>query len=485
MKRGDLIFVVLLLGCSPHFESGKTQCSDKGECPSGFICLNNGASNLCYDSNTPPFTGGAGGRAGTGGVVATTTGGQGGGMGGSSTSSGGTAGRDAGPAPTGGLMATGGSIATGGSSGGTAGRDAGPAPTGGSSGGTAGRDAGPAPTGGSIGSGGVVTTGGSSGGTAGRDAGPAPTGGSIGSGGVVTTGGSSGGTGGSCTDPSYPIHCDSLGPVPAGCWGPGTVCSTIANCGTSTTPDYVACGIAGYHPDCSGTTCVPNTGGSGGAGGTGGSGGAGGGGGSTGTCPPPEAGGTCNVFPACGCPAGQVCYPNTKATGLKCFPSGGLADGTDCSTGDLCASGFGCFGSICKRYCQLDSDCPAVDGTQSCNQTYWDSVNTIAGVSICSRVCDPVNPQSPRSPLLACPVGFGCSSMDIYPGASDCELQLGFGIAGSVCSTDADCIPGYYCSGGGSCIKYCFTSVDCPVGLTCHTFSTPEYAGTKSVGYCN
>ena len=456
MKRGDLIFVVLLLGCSPHFESGKTQCSDKGECPSGFICLNNGASNLCYDSNTPPFTGGAGGRAGTGGVVATTTGGQGGGMGGSSTSSGGTAGRDAGPAPTGGLMATGGSIATGGSSGGTAGRDAGPAPTGGSSGGTAG-----------------------------RDAGPAPTGGSIGSGGVVTTGGSSGGTGGSCTDPSYPIHCDSLGPVPAGCWGPGTVCSTIANCGTSTTPDYVACGIAGYHPDCSGTTCVPNTGGSGGAGGTGGSGGAGGGGGSTGTCPPPEAGGTCNVFPACGCPAGQVCYPNTKATGLKCFPSGGLVDGTDCSTGDLCASGFGCFGSICKRYCQLDSDCPAVDGAQSCNQTYWDSVNTIAGVSICSRVCDPVNPQSPRSPLLACPVGFGCSSMDIYPGASDCELQLGFGIAGSVCSTDADCIPGYYCSGGGSCIKYCFTSVDCPVGLTCHTFSTPEYAGTKSVGYCN
>ena len=500
MKRGDLILLVLFLGCSPHFQSGKTQCSDYGECPDGFTCFNNGSGNYCYDSANPLGSGGgsSGGWGGSGGVVTTTTGGQGGGNSGASSSS--------------------------------------------------------------------------------------------------------GGTGGSCTNPSYPVHCDTVGTVPAGCWGPGTVCSTITNCGTAAAPDYQACGIAGYHPDCAGTKCIPNTGGSGGSGGgtggaggttgcgaidptcssiatdtcgtclaecccstvilcvsstsctnllscesgcttsscesgcvslypsgesslnsllsctvtnctiecgsggstgsggssggtggrggsSGGTGGTGTGGsgastGSSGTCPAPLAGGTCNVFPACGCPTGQVCYPNTQATGLTCRTTAGLGEGAACN-GKGCASGFGCFGGVCKKYCQLDSDCPAVDTARSCDQTYWDSVNAIAGVSVCSRVCDPVYPQNPRSPLLACPVGFGCLSMDTYPGTSDCESQSGTGITGTVCATDADCSPGYYCSNGGTCIKYCYTVADCPTGQTCVSFSTANYAGTTQVNHCH
>src|SRR5208283_3113654 len=110
------------------------------------------------------------------------------------------------------------------------------------------------------------------------------------------------------------------------------------------------------------------------------------------TCPPPAAGGTCNVFPACGCPAGQVCYPDTEYTGLTCTANGGLGDGADCSSGLSCVSGFGCFGDMCSRYCEVDSDCPAVDGAQSCLQTTWsDSGDDILGVSVCARVCDPVN----------------------------------------------------------------------------------------------
>ena len=236
----------------------------------------------------------------------------------------------------------------------------------------------------------------------------------------------------------------------------------------------------GAHPD------LP-IGGTGGASGAGGSGASGGGGSSGSTCPRPAAGGTCNVLPACGCPAGQVCYPDTQATGLKCFTSSGLGLGAACSgTTDFCVTGFGCFGDVCKKYCQLDSDCPMVDSARSCDPTYWDGVNMIPGVSVCSRVCDPVNPQNPRSPLLACPVGFGCKSASTsYPGVSDCELQSGTGTSGTTCSTDGDCAPGFYCGAGDTCIKYCYTVADCPAGMTCVSFSTPNYAGTTQVNYCH
>jgi hypothetical protein len=361
MKPANLMLLILCVGCSPNFESGKTECSDKGECPSGFICLNNGTSNLCYDSNTPPFTGGSGGRGGSGGVVAATTGGQGGG--------------------------------TAGTSGTTA-----------------------------------------------------------------------------CTDPSYPVRCSATGTYPGGCWASGVVCSTITDCGTGAAPDWTACGTTGYHPDCSGTKCLPNVGAGADAGSS--------------TCTPPAASGTCNVFPSCGCPAGQVCYPATQATGMACLASTGLQEGTDCTTG-VCVSGFGCFGYLCKRYCQSDSDCPLVDSARACLQTTWSPGVDISGVLVCARVCDPVSPQNPSSPLLACPAAFGCSAAGTtYPGASSCVKQPGAGTTSSTCTTVADCLPGNYCSTGHTCNKYCFTSTDCPAGSTCNYFSTPEYAGTRSVGYC-
>ncbi len=225
-----------------------------------------------------------------------------------------------------------------------------------------------------------------------------------------------------------------------------------------------------------GTTVGPGSGGSGGRSGTGGG---------SGTCPVPAAGGTCNVFPACGCPTGQVCYPDTQATGLVCTTTAGLGEGAACDALG-CASGSGCFGSICKHYCQSDSDCTAVDGARSCEATYWyGTSNKIAGVSTCARVCDPVSPQNPRGSLLACPEGFGCYSSDSNPGASDCEQQYGTGLSGSTCTTDADCTPGYYCGvASNTCVKYCAVNTDCPTGKICEFFSTPQYAGTTQIGAC-
>jgi hypothetical protein len=282
-------------------------------------------------------------------------------------------------------------------------------------------------------------------------------------------------------------------PGSATCWAAHTACDTVVTCPDGT---HRACGSEGYTPDCSSGSgiCHPSGGttgnggntGSGGSSGGAGAGGSGGGGTSVQTCPPPKAGGTCNVFPACGCPTGQTCSPNTQATGLKCFPSGSLGEGADCTNG-ICASGLGCFGGLCSRYCQSDSDCPAVDTARACVQTHWSAGVDILGVLVCARVCDPVSPHNPRSPLLACPVGFGCSSWGMsFPGASDCEPQSGGGVSGSTCSTDSDCTPGYYCSNAGNCMKYCYTVADCPTGKLCtYSSSTPNYAGTTQVGYCN
>jgi hypothetical protein len=256
---------------------------------------------------------------------------------------------------------------------------------------------------------------------------------------------------------------------------------------------------------CSGVVCVAVSGAGGGggmgaAGRTGGPGGIGGSfggaGGSSATsipgCPTPEAGGTCNVFPtSCGCPTGQVCSPDIESIGLSCTADSKLGDGADCSSAQVCASGFGCFGDMCSKYCEYYSDCPMVDTAQSCLQTYWSNGDAISGVSVCARVCDPVSPQNPRGSLLACPAGFGCDTKDFW-GASDCDERTGTGLTNSDCYYDADCMPGYFCdtSNGYFCTKYCFIDdliSGCPLGTTCTSFSgsdAPYFAGTARVGYC-
>jgi hypothetical protein len=360
MKRGSLTILVLFVGCSPNFQSGKTLCSDKGECPSGYVCSYNGAGapRVCVNAPTSG-TGGSGGN------------------------------RDAG----GGSNLCGATLVT-----------------------SACQDLVNSPT---------------------ADA---------------------------CT------AC-----LMSQCCGPAADCANDTNCATkSTGPLWNT--LTACFTGCCDTGCSTLTGDAG----------------VPDTLPPntstcslsqmPLAGGTCNVFPACGCPTGQVCHADIEATGLACTANGTLADGADCSSAQVCASGLGCFGSMCSRYCDYDWDCPAVDTVQSCVQTTWSSGNSISGVSVCARVCDPVSPRSPRSPLLACPAGFGCYS-DIY-GASDCQKQAGTGVAGSSCSTDPDCSPGYYCSTSGSCVKYCFTNANCPIGKTCNFFSTANYAGSSEVGYC-
>ncbi|HJX63637.1 MAG TPA: hypothetical protein VJ860_06755 [Polyangia bacterium] len=159
-----------------------------------------------------------------------------------------------------------------------------------------------------------------------------------------------------------------------------------------------------------------------------------------------------------------------------------MGDGADCSSAQVCTSGFGCFEGICSKYCEYDSDCPEVDMTQGCLQTYWSSGDEIWGVSVCAEICDPVSPQHPTVPLRACPAGFGCSANAW--GDSYCQKQTGTGVANSYCASDTDCVPGYYCADDYTCTKYCFSTTDCPTGTICNSFSSSYYAGFTEVGYC-
>ncbi len=204
-------------------------------------------------------------------------------------------------------------------------------------------------------------------------------------------------------------------------------------------------------------------------------------------CVPPAAGGDCSANPACGCPAGQICAPASTRV-MACFAGNNVAEGADCSAGLTCRAGLGCFDGICRPYCNSDVDCPAVAGVQRCLPTYWDDQQTqaILGVKVCARICDPSRPQNPHAPLLSCPAGFGCGSAPT--GDSFC-FKAGTSPAGAACTSTANCLPGYVCTGPSAtalvCTNYCLSNSDCAGGTTCQFAWTPrQYAGTQEVGYC-
>ena len=454
MRRASFMLLFALVGCAPHFESGKTQCSDRNECPSGFVCGNNGSSttNLCYDrkvvgcgenefycgainacrpkpadclSDLSGLGGSAGMRStgltgGIGGTAAPGTAGSGGSRAISAASGGATsaAGGGATSAAGGGATSAGGGGATSAAGGGATSAAGGGATSAAGGGATSSTDGSSAIS---------VSTGG-------------------------TPGTSSDGGVNACSNPSYPMYCPAAGSVEAGCWASGTVCSTITSC--SGVPK--ACSSSNKKVFCGGPDC----------------------------CSPPEAGGSCSL-PACGCPSGKVCYPDTPSTGMTCLTSDGITQGQPCN-GLTCASGLGCFNGSCRKYCLADSDCPLVGQARSCMPTYWTGTKTtIPGVSVCAQVCDPVSPQFPRTPLLACPVGFGCGPSLSNPGASNCVPQPGYGISYSTCTGIFDCTPGYYCTNSGICAKFCYSNLDCVGNYeTCYPFSPPAYAGAYQVGYC-
>lgn len=198
-------------------------------------------------------------------------------------------------------------------------------------------------------------------------------------------------------------------------------------------------------------------------------------------CTPPLAGGVCNHFPACGCAADQVCRQNNSLHEMSCFGTDNIAEGADCAN-LVCAAGLDCVENVCAPYCITDSDCSAAPGAQKCEQIDWLDGTPIPGVSVCARICDPVHPQNPKSPLQSCPASFRCDPLNNAPGATVCS-PAGTATMGSSCTIDTDCIAGLFCA-ANSCRAYCFTDSDCNGGTCSFGFSPAVIAGTYTVGYC-
>jgi hypothetical protein len=74
MKRFAVLIVIAMANCGPNYESGKTQCSDKGECPSGYYCGVSGTTRVCFSKKNDSGVVGGGGAGGTGGTQTTNAG---------------------------------------------------------------------------------------------------------------------------------------------------------------------------------------------------------------------------------------------------------------------------------------------------------------------------------------------------------------------------------------------------------------------------
>ena len=131
-----------------------------------------------------------------------------------------------------------------------------------------------------------------------------------------------------------------------------------------------------------------------------------------------------------------------------------------CKSNGDCTKGYGCFGYMCKLYCESNEDCAATSG--SCTEATFYDGQPAPWLKYCPKKCDLLNPAG------ACGPGYTCSVWT-FPWESDCA-SAGTATTAGACVTDSSaCAPGYVCLTNGDCEKWCRVQVtgDCPAGKTC------------------
>jgi hypothetical protein len=203
-------------------------------------------------------------------------------------------------------------------------------------------------------------------------------------------------------------------------------------------------------------------------------------------------GGTCPsspcklTSPQCGCAAPSACTISNYMP--ACEPAGTTGENQICTSPSSCEAGTLCIGSgstgVCEKFCATDGDCSG--GT--CSIQLSDGMDgAIAGVSLCSNVCD-------LQAGSGCPAGASCQigmettgQMRVYTYCTSAGTKGD----GKKCTTASDCAPTYGCFDSGSgttCAEYCYVgSANACAGcaaLTDTTTNMPIVVDGQTVGTC-
>jgi hypothetical protein len=206
-------------------------------------------------------------------------------------------------------------------------------------------------------------------------------------------------------------------------------------------------------------------------------------------CPVAPGGGSCFVFPSCGCSTGENCVRSGGGP-EQCVPVGTAIALESCGDSTECGPGLLCADSLCDPPC--DGSCAKAN--YSCipqNQRSGDGGLEALGYGVCEPHCNPVAALVTDGAHAPCNPGQRCDVNPDGNGETYCTSPSGGATQGMACSTSNDCAANYVCvvadGGSGSCEAYCDLggALTCPSGTQCHAF-TPKarYDRTLEVGSC-
>lgn len=189
--------------------------------------------------------------------------------------------------------------------------------------------------------------------------------------------------------------------------------------------------------------------------------------------------GPCSALTGSGCPAEQTCRFSRTSGEVSCAPapSSPLDPYAACRDDGECPAAHLCVAGVCSRLCESPADCG------------WPNARCVSDASgafsRCTRNCDLVTPDEPRSGLQACGAGVRC---DFVPesggsGYADCVLATGSSFDGAACEDNAACPVGFVCQ-RQRCVAACDPGgAACPNGSTCDDVAS--FAGQAVGGCCS